>query len=63
MQLVLGITVGAQAPGAGEAAEAEAAARYARGGAHDGKRTLLLREFVQGVHPIPHASKADLPLS
>ena len=47
--LVVATAVSGMAPSAGEAAEVRAANGYKRGGAHDGERTLLLREFVQGL--------------
>lgn len=60
--LVLAITVAAARPAAGEVSEVRAARKYVRGGAHDGGRTLLLREFVQGLVDIAAAKLQVMPL-
>ena len=53
--LVVATALAGSAPSPGEAAEVAATAKYKRGGAHDGERTLLLREFVQGLVEIAAA--------
>ena len=53
--LVLATAVAGLPPTAGEADEVTGAMSYVRSGLHDGKRTILLREFVQGLTEIAAA--------
>ena len=53
---ILATAVADASPASGEAAKVAAARDYMRGGAHDSSRTLLLREFVQGLVEIAAAS-------
>ena len=57
--LVLATAIAGTPASPGEVAEVAAAAKFALGGVHDGERTLLLREFVQGLVEIAAAGLAN----
>ena len=59
--LVLATAVASAAGTTGEVEEIRHARHYVRGGAHDGERTLLLRDFVQALVEIAAAGVSNLP--